>query len=81
MRIEHAWQGKLPAPVDHIIAWFARNLLALSDRDDASIFDDQGAIPDNATLGINGDEVIDIRDDETRHLVMRLLTYCPTRLV
>ena len=63
MRIKHARQGKLAAPVDHVFAGFPRNLPALSDRDDASIFDDQSTIPDNATLGINGDKVIDIRDD------------------
>jgi hypothetical protein len=44
-----------------------RKFSRLADRGNATILDDQRAVADDPAARINGDEVIDVCDDEARH--------------
>src|SRR4029079_8835110 len=65
--IEHPGQCELAASVDDVVARAGRNLTGLADRDDAAILDGQRAVADDPAARIDGDEIVDIGNDEARH--------------
>jgi hypothetical protein len=72
MRIKDARQRELAAAVDHVVTLDDRKFIALSDRDNAVILNDQRAIADYSAARINRDEIVDVVNDEARHLATKL---------
>src|SRR6516162_3769784 len=73
MSIEHPRQCELASSVDHVVARVRRKFGRLADPNDAAILDDQRAVADYSATRINGDEIVDVANDETRHSVTNLL--------
>ena len=67
MRIEHARQCKLAAPVDHVFARVRGKFSRLADPGNTAILDDDRAVADDPAARIDRDEIVDIGNDQARH--------------
>ena len=65
--IEETGEDHLALPVDDLVRAFGRDVLRLADGDKSAVLDGNGAVTDDAAILVDGDQVVDVVDDESGH--------------